>query len=69
MPPGREGAAWIRVGVAHGHPMPSAPRGHNWVLAEDDESIERLDKGYAAGGILAVRSAIFEALLITTRMQ
>jgi hypothetical protein len=33
------------------------------------ESIERLDKGYAAGGFLAVRSAISEALQITHSMQ
>ena len=26
----------IRVNVAHGHPLPSAPLGHNWTLAEDD---------------------------------
>jgi hypothetical protein len=26
----------IRVNVRHGHPLPSAPLGHNWTLAEDD---------------------------------
>jgi hypothetical protein len=26
----------IRVNVAHGHPLPSAPLGYNWTLAEDD---------------------------------
>ena len=26
----------IRVNVAHGHPLPSAPVGHNWTLAEED---------------------------------
>jgi hypothetical protein len=24
----------IRVDVAHGHPMPSAPLGHSWTLVE-----------------------------------
>src|SRR6185312_17290826 len=39
------------------------------VLAYDRELAGRLDKGFAAGGYLAVRSAVFEALLITlTRM-
>jgi hypothetical protein len=28
----------IRVNVAHGHPLPSAPLGHNWTLAEDDKT-------------------------------
>jgi hypothetical protein len=27
----------IRVNLAHGHPMPSAPLGHYWTLAEDCE--------------------------------
>jgi hypothetical protein len=25
----------IRVSVAHGHPLPAAPVGHNWSLAEE----------------------------------
>ena len=28
----------IRVNVAHGHPLPSAPLGHNWTLADDDRA-------------------------------
>lgn len=26
----------IRVNVAHGHPLPPAPRGHSWMLFEED---------------------------------
>jgi hypothetical protein len=26
----------IHVTVAHGHPLPAAPRGHNWTSAEED---------------------------------
>jgi hypothetical protein len=26
----------IRVTLMHGHPFPAAPRGHRWVLAEQD---------------------------------
>ena len=35
------------------------------VLAYDRQLIERLGKGYATGGYLAVRGAMFEALLLT----
>jgi hypothetical protein len=28
----------IRVNVEHGHPLPSAPVGHNWTLADDDRA-------------------------------
>ena len=39
------------------------------VLAYNKDLVERLGKGYATGGYISVRSAIFEALLITlTRM-
>jgi hypothetical protein len=39
------------------------------VLAYDERVIARLGKGFATGGFLSVRSAIFEALLMTlTRM-
>jgi hypothetical protein len=45
-------------------------RFHHWrVLAYDSRLVERLGKGYATGGFLSVRGAIFEALLISlTRM-
>jgi hypothetical protein len=28
----------IRVSVAHGHPLPAAPQGHNWALAEENST-------------------------------
>ena len=31
---GRPTGIWVNV--AHGHPLPSAPLGHNWTLAEED---------------------------------
>jgi hypothetical protein len=45
-------------------------RFHIWcVLAYDEHLVERLGRGYATGGYLQVRSAIFEALVIAlTRM-
>jgi hypothetical protein len=43
----------IRVNVEHGHPLPSAPVGHNWTLDAAiivvlEDAVEGLDDGLSA---------------------
>jgi hypothetical protein len=34
----------VRVDVAHGQPLPAAPIGHGWAIAEDDASADAYQK-------------------------